>query len=82
MEAMQADPIQTDPVLTRDCALCGLRVGAYEPSFFVCGEEVVRGSRAAAPHLALMPGWHLLHERCFLHGEPDPTLGLGTGADA
>lgn len=66
--------MQVPPVLTRHCAICGLAVGAYEPSFFVHGTDVVRGSRASEPELAITPGWHLLHEQCFLESDPEPIL--------
>lgn len=66
--------MQAPPVLTRHCAICGLAVGTYEPSFFVNGSDVVRGSRASEPELATTPGWYLLHEQCFLGSGPEPVL--------
>lgn len=74
MDAPSPESPRTHPRTSRDCGVCGLAVGSYEPAVFVFAEEIIHSSRAAQPELVQRPGVRLLHSDCFDAHGPGPHL--------
>ncbi len=66
MSGERSSPTPVPPV----CAVCGVKVGVYEPAVFVHARWAVRSARAVRPELLRRGDTVIVHEHCYEERPP------------